>query len=186
MTAEKTDEKKLHAEGVLEENKVVIWENIEELYDNGFFGKILDNRLELAMAEACILIKRGRLTVTQEGKNMEFSDLFEHACKMDRRFPERFRVYEDLRERGLVVRTGLKFGCDHRVYERGVQLKRGPKSAKEHTKWIVYCIPEDYTCSFQELSRSVRLPHNIRAKMLWALVDNEGDITYYQVLRVKP
>jgi tRNA-intron endonuclease len=105
---------------------------------------------------------------------------------LDKRFTERYRVYEDLRDRGLLVRTGFKFGCDFRVYERGVQLKKGPKTAKEHTKWIVFSVPEDYTCSFQELSRAVRLAHNIRARMLWAIVDNEGDVTYYQILRMKP
>ena len=85
-----------------------------------------------------------------------------------------------------MIRTGFKFGCDFRVYERGVQLKKGPKSAKEHTKWIVFCVPEDFTMSFQELSRSVRLAHNIRARMLWAIVDNEGDCTYYIIQRMKP
>ncbi|MGC9310542.1 MAG: tRNA-intron lyase, partial [Candidatus Aenigmatarchaeota archaeon] len=61
-----------------------------------------------------------------------------------------------------------------------------PKNVKEHTKWIVHAIPENYTCSFPELSRAVRLAHNIRAKMLWAVVDEEGDVTYYEVLRKTP
>ena len=117
---------------------------------------------------------------------MKIVSFFSGAGGLDKGFEERYRVYEDLRERGLLVRTGYKFGCDFRVYERGVQLKKGPKSAKEHTKWIVFAVPEDYTCSFQELSRAVRLAHNIRARMLWSIVDNEGDVTYLQVTRHKP
>ena len=118
--------------------------------------------------------------------HVKLPDSFSVAHHADERFPERFRVYEDLRERGLLVRTGFKFGCDFRVYDRGVKLKKGPKSQKEHTKWIVFAIPEDYTCGFQELSRAVRLAHNIRAKMLWAVVDNEGDVTYYEIVRKTP
>ena len=114
---------------------------------------------------------------------MSFKKFYDYAMGIDERFAERYRVYEDMREKGLLVRTGFKFGCDFRVYERGVNLKRGPKSQKEHTKWTVFCVPEDYTCSFQELSRAVRLAHNIRAKMLWAIVDDEGDCTYYQITR---
>jgi tRNA-intron endonuclease len=173
-------------DSTLEEDKVIVFEKFDQVYEPGYYGKVLDNRLELALVEACLLLKRGRIRVLKDGKKVAFQELFEHACSLDKRFTERFRVYEDLRERGLLVRTGYKFGCDFRVYERGVQLKKGPKSAKEHTKWIVFCVPEDYTCSFQELSRAVRLAHNIRARMLWGIVDNEGDCTYLQITRHKP
>ncbi|MBI4018236.1 MAG: tRNA-intron lyase [Candidatus Aenigmarchaeota archaeon] len=171
---------------VLEENKAVAWKNIESVYEPGYYGKMLPDRLELALVEACLLLKRGRIRVFDKEKQMTFEELFKHSASLDKRFAERYRVYEDLRERGLLVRTGFKFGCDFRVYERGVQLKKGPKSAKEHTKWIVFSVPEDFTMSFQELSRSVRLAHNIRARMLWAIVDNEGDCTYYSITRMKP
>ena len=170
----------------LEENKAIAWKNFEPLYESGYYGKQLGDRLELALIEACLLLKRGRIRVLKDDKPMKFEDLYNLAASLDKRFTERYRVYEDLRERGLLVRTGFKFGCDFRVYERGVQLKKGPKSAKEHTKWIVFAVPEDYTMSFQELSRSVRLAHNIRARMLWAIVDNEGDCTYYMITRHKP
>ena len=170
----------------LEENKAIVTDNWQQVYEPGYYGKQIGERLELAFVEAVLLLKRGRISVLNDGKKMVFEELYKHAASLDKRFAERYRVYEDLRERGLLVRTGFKFGCDFRVYERGVQLKKGPKSAKEHTKWIVFCVPEDFTMSFQELSRSVRLAHNIRARMLWAIVDNEADCTYYQIVRHKP
>jgi tRNA-intron endonuclease len=169
-----------------EENKAIVWKDFNVVYESGYYGKQLGDRLELALVEACLLLKRGRIRILKNGNPMKFEELYNIAVSLDKRFPERYRVYEDLRERGLLVRTGFKFGCDYRVYERGVQLKKGPKSAKEHTKWIVFCVPEDYTMSFQELSRSVRLAHNIRARMLWAIVDNESDCTYYIIQRMKP
>ncbi len=177
---------KVIVDTLLEEDKVIATENWEHVYEPGYYGKPLGERLELAMVEALLLLKRGRIRVFSGEKQLNFKELYDHATGMDKRFPHKYRVYEDLRERGLLVRTGFKFGCDFRVYERGVQLKKGPKSAKEHTKWIVFCVPEDFTMSFQELSRSVRLAHNIRARMLWALVDNEGDCTYYMITRHKP
>src|SRR3989338_5865419 len=170
----------------LEESKAFVVEKKEIVFEPGFYGKIIGDRLELALVEALLLLKMGRISVLKDGTPIKFEQLYDHARSLDKRFPERYRVYEDLRERGLLVRTGYKFGVDFRVYERGVQLKKGPKSAKEHTKWIVFAVPEDYTCSYQELSRAVRLAHNIRAKMLWAIVDNEGDCTYLQITRHKP
>ena len=86
----------------------------------------------------------------------------------------------------MPTRTGFKFGCDFRVYAKGAKpLKRGPKTAKEHTKWIVYAVPKGYKCSFPELSRAVRLAHNIRANMLWAIVDKDH-VRYYSVQFFKP
>lgn len=170
----------------LEGDKVVVWKGWEHVYEPGYYGKQIGERLELALVEACLLIKRSRIRVLKDGAALSFHELFDIARALDARFVHRYRVYEDLRERGLLVRTGFKFGCDFRVYERGVQLKKGPKAAREHTKWIVFSVPEDFTQSFQELSRAVRLAHNIRARMLWAVVDNEGDVTYYQITRHKP
>jgi tRNA-intron endonuclease len=170
----------------LEGDKVIVWTGVDKVYEPGYYGKQIGERLELALVEACLLLKRGRIRVMKDNAALTFQELFDIAQSLDARFVNRYRVYEDLRERGLLVRTGFKFGCDFRVYERGVQLKKGPKSAREHTKWIVFSVPEDFTQSFQELSRAVRLAHNIRARMLWAVVDNEGDCTYYQITRHKP
>lgn len=167
--------------GELLETKVVIHEGFEEL-EKKHYGKNIQGRLDLSFVEALYLVEKGKLKV---GKR-DFRSLLRYALKRDSRVYEKYLVYRDLRNRGLVVKTGFKFGCDFRVYQRGVGVKRGPKSPKEHTKWIVFAVPEDYTCSFAELSRAVRLAHSIRARMLWAVVDNEEDITYYEILRVKP
>ena len=101
-------------------------------------------------------------------------------------FHPQFIVFRDLRERGYLVKTGYKFGAHFRLYERGVKLKRGPKAPHEHTKAIVHCVPEESAFSLPEMSRAVRLAHNIRATMWWAVVDKEGDVTYYQINRVLP
>lgn len=169
-----------------EGDKVIVWKDWEKVYEPGYYGKDIGGRLELALVEACLLLKRGRIRVLKDDKPITFQELFDIAYSFDTRFAHRYRVYEDLRERGLLVRTGFKFGCDFRVYERGVQLKKGPKAAREHTKWIAFAVSEDFSQSFQELSRAVRLAHNIRARMLWAVVDNEGDVTFYQITRHKP
>jgi len=50
----------------------------------------------------------------------------------------------------------------------------------------VHAIPEEFTCSFSELSRAVRLAQNIRTEMIWAIIDSEGDVTYYSIKRITP
>ena len=173
----------------LQEDRVMIWDkkDANEIFESGWFGKLLEDRLELALVEAVLLLERKRIQIKKDRKKMSLKTFFKYCMKINKRFHTRYAVYKDLRERGLPVRTGFKFGCDFRVYERGVApIKKGPKAPHEHTKWVVFCVPEDYNCSFQELSRAVRLAHNIRANMLWAVVDNENDVTYYSVTYISP
>ena len=185
MSKEKTEFTKKVLEARLLENKLVIWKSWEELAEKSY-GKEANKRLELAFVEALYLLEKGKIKVLKSGKRYDFRKLLEFGLKKDKRLHEKYIVYNDLRERGLVVKTGLKVGCDFRVYKRGVGVKKGPKKTGEHTKWIVFAVPEDYICSFAELSRAVRLAHSIRARMLWAIVDNESEVTFQEITRLKP
>ena len=182
------EEKVLKAELVEDRAFIFDMEGAKQIFENGWYGELLEDRLELALVEAMLLLERGKIEIFKtKKKKISSKEFYDYCLKINPRFHTRYVVYKDLRERGLPVRTGFKFGCDFRVYERGVTpIKKGPKAPHEHTKWIVFTVSEDYTCSFQELSRSVRLAHNIRANMLWAVVDNEGDCTYYSVTYISP
>jgi tRNA-intron endonuclease len=176
-------------EGELLECRVFILDNkvFNELEESGF-GKVIEDRLELALVEAMYLIDKKKLKVRVEGKkkSMKKNEFYDYATQNERNFHAKFIVYSDLRERGFIVKTGFKFGCDFRVYDRGVKIKKGPKAPHEHTKWVVHAIPEEFSCSFPELSRAVRLAQNIRTEMIWAIVDSENDVTYYSIKRIAP
>jgi len=174
---------------------VIIWgKDAVQLYDESGYGKPLPeenpDRVELELVEAAYLAERGKLKVfAKEGKKrklLSFKDLMEIGSKNVNQFHPQFIVYRDLRERGYLVKTGFKFGAHFRVYERGVKLIRGPKAAHEHTKWVVHAVPEEAAFSLPEMSRAVRLAHNIRATFVWAVVDREGSVTYYLIQRLTP
>jgi len=182
-------------EGELIESRVIIWDTESvSLYDESGYGKPLPeenpDRLELEMLEAAYLVEKGRLKVVKKDgskkKKLEFKDLMEIGTKVVSEFHPQYVVYRDLRERGYLAKTGFKFGAHFRVYERGVKLKRGPKAAHEHTKWVVHAVAEESAFSLPELSRAVRLAHNIRATFIWAVVDKESDVTYYHIQRITP
>lgn len=181
--------KKNIVKGEMFENKVIVWDmkDAEKIFQNGWFGELLDDRLELSLLEAALLLEKGKIEIKNGKTKMTFKNFYKFSLENDPRFGVRYPVYKDLKDRGLPTRTGFKFGCDFRVYERGVTPKRkGPKAAHEHTKWIVFSVSEDYVCSFHELSRAVRLAHNIRANMLWAVVDGDNNVTYYEVSYISP
>jgi tRNA-intron endonuclease len=175
-------------EGKLLEQRVIVWdkESFSELEESGY-GKVLDDKLELTLVEAMFLFNKGKLNVfVKEKKKKKISkeDLYDYCTKNERNFHARLIVYTDLRDRGFLVKTAFKFGCDFRIYDRGVKLKKGPKAEFEHTKYVVHAIPEEFTCSFPELSRAVRLAQNIRTEMIWAIVDSESCVTYYGIKRL--
>ena len=181
--------------GELIENRVIIWNSkAVSLYDESGFGKPVPqerpNRLELDLVEACYLVEKNRLKVfvSENGKKrfLSLEDLLKISSQRVNQFHTQFVVYKDLRNRGYLVKTGYKFGAHFRVYERGVKLKRGPKAPHEHTKWVVHCVSEEAAFSLPEMSRAVRLAHNIRATFIWAVVDKENDVTYYQITRITP
>ncbi len=182
-------------EGELTENRVIVWSrDAIALYDDSGYGKPIPeenpNRLELDLIEACYLVEKGKIKVYKkdEGKKnfLVLSDLVDYASKNINQFYTQYIVYRDLRERGYLVKTGFIFGAHFRLYERGVKLKRGPKAPHEHTKAVVHAVPEEAAFSLPEMSRAVRLAHNIRATFWWAVVDRENKVTYYEIKRLTP
>jgi len=182
-------------EGELIENRVIVPGDAGvQLYAESGYGKPLPeekpDRLELELVEAAYLLEKGKLKVfAKEAKKkqaLKFEDVMKAGAEGTTQFHAQFMVFRDLRDRGYVVKTGFKFGAHFRVYERGVKLVAGPKAPHEHTKFVVHCVPEEAAFSLPEMSRAVRLAHNIRATFVWAVVDKEGEPTYYEIKRLTP
>ena len=163
---------------------------IQEFHDRGF-GQVRSGLLVLAPVEAIYLTEIKKVSIMKEGdvprkgeagskKTYDIMSLFTELKKHDKEIATKYYVYRDLRKRGYVVRTGLKFGTYFRVYEKGIRVGEG------HSHWLVHPIQEQKQTSIYEFARAVRLSHSVRKKMLWAVVDSEGDVTYYKIERIIP
>jgi len=69
-------------------------------------------------------------------------------------FELRLRAYDDLRRRGLVVKTGFKYGSHFRVYDGSPD--------GHHSKYLVHAVHWDYRTIWPEISRAVRLAHGVK------------------------
>ncbi len=154
-----------------------------QIHEHGAIGKPLSGgRLQLAPAEALYLLERDKVKVV-DGKTKEELDFDGLSSKLSEEDPElmlKYRTYDDLRSRGLVVKTGLKYGAHYRVYERG------EVPGSDHSPYLVHAIPENTELTPPELARAVRLASSVRKKMMFAVMDDEGDITYYSLKRENP
>lgn len=171
--------------GKLVGDKVLV-EEPGDLYDKSGYGEATEKGVELGLEEALYLVERGKLTIHSNEEKLTFDQFFEQARKFSFDINVRFVVYKDLRNRGLVVRSGIKYGTHFRVYERGVRPKKGARAPWEHAKYLVHALPEGWQFSLPELTRFVRLAHSVKKKLWIAIVDSEGDITYLQTTRMVP
>ena len=153
----------------------------KEMKSRGF-GEEQDEKVMLSPEETLFLKEKRKTFIIEDGKGKDlgFDDLMKAFSKTDKEFPRKYIVYRDIRARGYIVKTGFKFGTHYRVYGRGVKPGQG------HALWLVHCIPEEFKCDFHTFSGKVRLAQNVRKKMIYALVDKEGDITYYKIERFSP
>jgi len=160
--------------------KVLVGDNDlkSQLNEKGF-GELEEKALALSLIEATYLLESGKLEVVRGDTAVSFEDLVKLGSEKEEEFYNKFLVYKDLRERGMVVRSGLKFGTDFRLYDRGEGVGKG------HSKYLVHVVPEEYTCSFPEMARALRLAKNVNKDMIYAIVDGECDVTYYLVDRMR-
>jgi tRNA-intron endonuclease len=171
-------------EAQLYRGRVVVWDEAQanQLYQRGSYGKPLTGgKLHLAPVEALYLLEGGKLRVVEEGgRELKSKEISERFSLADPELMLKYAVYSDLRSRGYIVKTGLKFGAHFRVYDRG------EKPGEAHSRFLVHAIPEGVKLTPTELARAVRLAHSVRKRILWAIVDDEGDVTYYAVTRERP
>lgn len=109
------------------------------------------------------------IKVIDNGQILDYNKLVEAGINKVSKFEALYRVYRDLKQRGFVVRRGLKFGCDYLVYRYGPGVDHAPFGV------LVYNKDEDVDPI--ELVRAGRLLHSVRKKLIIAIVD-ESNIKY--------
>ena len=146
--------------GRLIRDRVFTWgKDAEILQLMGYFGKSSGDFLQLSLAEACYLVSRGKLRVIgSNDKEEDFESLRSFCRAVQKGFDKRLKVYTDLRERGLVVKSGFKYGNHFRAYISS------PDDC--HAKYLVHAITEGDLSSWSEVSKTVRLSGGVKKEIL--------------------
>jgi tRNA-intron endonuclease, archaea type len=152
-----------------------------ELYDHSRYGEPKEGNIQYALVEALLLLEKGRMNLKDENKKkIDFETFVKLARKTQPNFWIRYVVYRDMRNRGYIVKTALKFGADFRVYDRGI------KPGEDHAKWVLYPVHETLVMPMYEFSAKNRVAHSTRKRLLMGIVDDENDVTYYQIVWTRP
>lgn len=149
---------------------------INQFYNKRYFGEVIEGKLFLSLIEAAYLMEWGKIRVFDGDRELSLRELFDLARKKDESFDLKFLVYRDLRKRGYIVKTALKYGSHFRVYRKGME---------EHADWLVWVVGENMKMVPNDLTARVRVAHGVRKNMVMAVVDEDNDVVYYRVERVK-
>jgi len=152
-----------------------------DLFNTSRYGTMIeDGKVQLSLLEGLYLLEKGRLKIVEKKKDVTVESFLKLAKKVEPNFWIRYCVFKDIRNRGYIIKTALKFGADFRIYDRGV------KPGEDHAKWIVYPVHEGEHLTWYEFSAKNRVAHSTKKRLLIGIVDDEGDVTYYEIRWVRP
>ena len=149
------------------------------LYKKSNFGQPIGQKIQYSLSEALYLVEKGKIEIMRNKRVLGFEELLKIFKSIDSRIQLKYPVFKDLRDKGYVVKTALKFGADFRAYDKG----RTPD--EEHAKWIVFCEHESKKFSWQDFSSKNRVAHSTKKNLLIAILDEESDVSYYEVSWVR-
>lgn len=156
-------------------DRVVVLDKLaaKALFAEGYFGRDIGLALQLSLPESLHLMEEGKLEV--EGTT--HAALSKRARAQEPDFDLRYALYRHLRARGLVVKTGFKYGTHYRVYE-------GPPE-EEHAPYLVHGVASGRTLPWPEVAGFVRLAHGVRKRLYFAVPTEDG-FSLLELARRKP
>jgi tRNA-intron endonuclease len=137
------------------------------LYEQSGYGRPDGEGLKLSPVEALYLLHRQKIEVP----GYSFDTLFSRFS-VQPNFMRSYFVYRDLRERGYVVQTGPH---DFRIF------KRGEKPGKGASVYLVRVLSERDPIRFEKIIEEVIASKNMRKQYVLAVVDDEDELTYYEI-----
>lgn len=150
------------------------------LYKKSCFGEPVEEKIQYSLSEVLFLVEKGKMEVFSQNKQISKKELLNKFRRIDKKIQIKYPVFKNLREKGYIPKTALKFGAEFRVYDKG------SKPGKKHAKWIVFVDYESQRLTWHEFSAKNRVAHSTKKNLLLAIVDEENDITYYEVKWIKP
>lgn len=152
-----------------------------DLYDKSRYGEPVKSKIKYSLVEALYLLEKEKIKVVdRKNKEIDFDEFVKKATKKEPNFWIRYCVYKDMRDRGYIVKTALKFGADFRVYDRGI------KPGEDHAKWLIFPVYEGTIFTWYEFAAKNRVAHSTKKRYLIAIVDEEDDVTYYEIRWMRP
>ncbi|MEM0466970.1 MAG: tRNA-intron lyase [Candidatus Thermoplasmatota archaeon] len=179
-TGEITEQHYKKTQGILLTNRVLLFDQkaARDLHHQEFYGKPFESGLQLSLIEAIYLHHRGILDIqTEQQKNISSKHLMKQFAMLQPDLHLRLPVFIDLKQRGLIVKTGFKFGTHFRAYTK--------RPDATHAEYLIVVVQNQFESNLSDISRAVRLAHSVHKEILFAVVQQDT-IEYIKFGRLRP
>lgn len=152
--------------------------NSKKAYTNSkvnFFGEKTGEKISYSLFEGMYLLEIQKMSIYYNNKELSQEEAMKKFSKIDKKFIEKYSVYKDLRKKGYIVKSALKFGAEFSVYDKG------KKPGKSHSKWIVFTESNNSKSNWHEFSSKNRVAHSTNKNLLIAIIDEEQKPIYYEI-----
>ncbi|MEA3248679.1 MAG: tRNA-intron lyase [Nanoarchaeota archaeon] len=148
----------------------------QNIFATNRFGEKIGEKIFYSLSEALYLVQNNKMEIlNHRDKKLTQKEILRKFERIDKIFKTKYLVFKDLRKKGYIVKSALKFGAEFRIYDKGKKVD------KNHSKWICFPVSENKEINWQEFSAKNRVAHSIKKNLLIAIVDDEGAISYYEV-----
>ena len=152
-------------------NNFVLEENSWQSLNSKGFGTKIDHLFTLNIYEVLFLLNKNKIEVFDLKSNILEFELILKKFKVDFNV---YLVYCDLTKKGYNVKSGLRYGVDFRIYEKGVGVGEG------HSEWLVRVFSYKDKFNISDFASFNRVSHSTKKKLLNSIVDIENDVTYFE------
>lgn len=178
---EESEEKEEEIIANLDGNDVIIpTEQANLVFERGYYGQLQeDGSLKLDPVEALLLSERRRIQIFDKtGKEYDFTKMVKKFVEILPELWVKYLCYKDLRSRGYIVRAGYGTDIDFRVYDRGAQI------GTDAAKYFVHTVVEGTPLELISLDKITKVAKSNRKKLVLAVVDTVGEVTFYKAQEV--
>jgi tRNA-intron endonuclease len=142
-----------------------------ELQNSKSFGEKKENKIFYSPFECLYLVETKNAQAIKH-KPLNESQIISLFSSKEKSFYVKYIVFKHLRQKGLIVKTGSKFGAEFRVYENSI---------RNHAKYLVYPIKQSEKTNWNEFISKARIAHSTAKILLLALVDSEDNVLFYDI-----
>lgn len=166
--------------GLILDDRVIIFDKkkSKDLFEKEFFGKPFGSGLQISFIEALYLFEKKNISLVDKDEKKVSKRSFLKTAKINQpNILSHFKVYKDLKEKGLVIKTGFKFGTHFRVYT--------DHPNEIHAEYLVHVVEKKFKSIWAEFSRAVRLAHSVNKEIVFSRILADG-VEYICFGRLRP
>ncbi len=145
------------------------------LKDN-FLGEMRNDKVFYSVYEGLFMLRKKGMKIVCGKKQLNENEAIQKFSRIEKNFLLKSKIYEDLRLKGMVLKSGMKYGADFSVYEKG------KKPGRDHSSWLLSAEKSSDQLKIKDFILKNRVANSTKKKTILAIENGEGDMIYYEVI----